>query len=498
MKNNYSIGILFIILVVLFSCTEESNDYIIDGNHTMNDYDFTDFKEVRDSIYSIQEIHSSEMPNFPFSNSNIERYDKLARNDENLPLMEYKGKNVVYPITYCQAGLAYFENFRKTKSESSKQQFLAIASYIKKNAKHINDFAVLTTDVKVDGYNLETPWASAMAQGYAIGITLQAYHLTGDKEFLQLSKKFIRSYDYTIKDGGVLSYWDGYPFYEEYADPKSHVLNGFMFSLAGLYYSYRVTGDAYAKHLFDKGTNTLTAKINEYDAFFTSNYNKLRGESPYFVETYASAINEDPDHYHELEIYQLLTLYHWTNNNIFREYAHKFIKYDTGMINDFYDVQKFKSISASHTIEPKEYGVHLLSDELWSWGNYWSTNVPGTELTIEFDKDREGISALVFYATSEDELPKNFKTYVRKNNRWVKSYEAYQMQARNKKFYKTDNFETHIMVYYLPTPENGDALKIHFTDFYSEQISLREVNVHYNQPDKIDFILSTIKELIIQ
>ncbi|MDM1514774.1 D-glucuronyl C5-epimerase family protein, partial [Myroides odoratimimus] len=177
------------------------------------------------------------------------------------------------------------------------------------------------------------------------------------------------------------------------------VLNGYMFSLAGLYYSYRVTGNNDAKRLFDQGINTLKAKIHVYDSFFTSNYNKLRVEEMK-NETYASAINEDPDHYHELEIYQLLTLYYWTNESILREYAHKFIKYDTGKIDSYYDFDKFKKVTSLKLQE----NIDVLTDELGSWGNFWSTKNKDNELIIEFDKYRRNIEGIVFYSPTEESL----------------------------------------------------------------------------------------------
>nr|WP_262897466.1 D-glucuronyl C5-epimerase family protein [Flavobacterium sp. CYK-55] len=355
---------------------------------------------------------------------------------------------------------------------------------------YIDDFAVLQYDFIVTPYNLNPPCQSSMAQSFCIGMMIEAYSITNDKSYLQIAKKMIKSFDVLIEDGGVKSMWDGTPFYEEYPDPNSHVLNGYMFSLSGLYYAYKTTEDLEAKRLFDIGINSLKVKINQYDAAFTSYYSKLVGELPVF----ASAINEDPDHYHELVIYQLLTLYIWTNESIFKEYALKFLKYDTGKVTDFYNIDKFSQIIASSTIEPINFGVNKLNDELWSWGNYWSTNQFPTDLQINFspvgnESIKTNIRAITFYAISENTLPRNFEVYVYQNNDWNKVCDAYQMTIRNRNYYKTDNFETYIETYYLPTPKNGSAVKIKFLDSRDGGfIALREINIHYDRFQEIEII----------
>lgn len=439
-------------------------------------------------VFNIDELY----PKFPFSGSNVSMYDNLKRSDDGIPLISYNNGNHYYPITFCQVALTYHANFLETKSESSKEEFLKISSHILSEATLIKDFAVLQTELQVDNYKLPSKWASAMSQGYAVVIMLQAYNLTADNRYLDMSNKFLRSFDYSVVEGGVLNHWDGYPFYEEYADPKSHVLNGYMFSLAGLYYSYRVTGNKEAKRLFDQGINTLKAKINSYDSFFTSNYNKLRVEQMK-NETYASAINEDPDHYHELEIYQLLTLYYWTNESILREYAHKFIKYDTGKIDSYYDFDKFKKVTSLKI----ETNIDVLTDELWSWGDFWSTKGNDNELIIEFDKYRRNIEGIVFYSPSEKTLPKDYTIYVFEKNNWVKLYNSKEIYNKNRKYYKTGEYDTFIDINYFPVPFATDKLKVIFDVAIGSNVNLREINVLFDQDDKVDYILNTIRKNII-
>jgi heparosan-N-sulfate-glucuronate 5-epimerase len=431
---------------------------------------------------------------FPTTNSNIYKYEKLAKNSENIPLLPFKDSNELYPVTYTQAGLFYYHNYYVTKNTLSKEKFLNIANFIVSNLVEINDFGVLQYNFHVDDYKYELPATSSMSQGYALGIMIQAYSITQDEKYLKVADKILNSYHATLKEGGVLSNWDGDPFYEEYIDPKSHVLNGFIFSLTGLYYYYKTLGNEKAKEYFDIGINSLKNKISKYDATFTSYYSQVINKDK--VNVFASAINEDPDHYHELVIYQLLLLYYWTNEEIFKEYAHKFIKQDTGFVTDFYDFPKYNSISATHTIDPINHGVNHLDNELWSWGNYWSTSKFPTDLIVEFDEYRNDVSAVSFYSINENSLPNKYEILAQnKNNQWVKVLSSDEIKKIDKKYYKTGSYETYIETHIFPKSFDAQKIKLRFHNSKKDYlITLREINFHFNREKEIQFILDRIKK----
>jgi hypothetical protein len=461
---------------------------------------FTQTSYSKNPIVSLNNSNNNEKrepaPIFPFTNPNVQNFDNVHRDSNGIPMLLYDNKYEYYPIQYIQVALFYYANYIKTKDETSKETFLKIVDFAKRHMVYIDDFAVLQYNFIVNPYQINPPCQSSMAQSFGIGIMIQAYSITHDKSYLTIAEKMVKSFDVLIENGGVKSMWEDTPFYEEYPDPNSHVLNGYIFSLSGLYYAYKTTGNLEAKRLFDIGISSLKVKINQYDAAFTSYYSKLVGEQPAF----ASAINEDPDHYHELEIYQLLTLYIWTNESIFKEYAHKFLKYDTGEVTDFFNHKKFSSITATNTIDPVNFGVSNLDNELWSWGNYWSTNQFPTELGINFslinnEKFKKNIEAITFYAISENTLPNNFEVYVLdENNNWNKVCDAYQMRIRNRNYYKTDDFETFIETYYFTKPQNGSALKINFLDARGLDIldqgiiALREINIQYDRSQELEII----------
>ncbi|NER09908.1 D-glucuronyl C5-epimerase C-terminus [Muriicola jejuensis] len=432
----------------------------------------------------------NSLPKFPFVNSNIEQFKDVPRDSNGIPMLAYNDKTFHYPIQYTQIALHYYANYLETGNEIVKRDFLRQAKFIQDAITHYKDFSVWECSEEITGYELPIPWASAMSQGYGIGIMLEAYNLTGEEKYLETAKKAINAYNYQISEKGIKSYWDGYDFYEEYADEKSKVLNGFIYSLAGLYYFHKVLNTKESKDLFDKGIETLKIKINEYDAEFTSYYSKLQ-KGGY---QYASAKNEDPDHYHELVIYQLLTLYVWTQEGIFMEYAHKFLKYDTGEVTDYYNEDKFSEITASYAIDPLNYGTGHLNDELWSWGKYWSTNKFPTDLRILFPKEEKNISQIVFYSTSENTLPQNFAIYTCKTNGDCELIlDSEEVKNSYLKTYKTGKYETFIQGYYIEGKPKGSEVVIKFLSGNNDMVALREINVIFDRRDILMDLLKLVE-----
>lgn len=77
-----------------------------------------------------------------------------------------------------------------------------------------------------------------MGQGQAISLLSRAfYHSGGNELYLNTVQAALKPFKVLSKDGGVLSeFMNLYPWYEEYPTiPPIFILNGFMYSLIGLY-----------------------------------------------------------------------------------------------------------------------------------------------------------------------------------------------------------------------------------------------------------------------
>lgn len=114
------------------------------------------------------------------------------------------------------------------------------------------------------GQPLTAPWISAMAQGQAMSVLVRAYKATRDQRYLAAATQAVQPFEKTVASGGVVSDWNGLPWYEEYATPAGqHVLNGYEFALVGLHDLAAL--DADAAELFRDGVRSLVAHISSFD-----------------------------------------------------------------------------------------------------------------------------------------------------------------------------------------------------------------------------------------
>lgn len=118
---------------------------------------------------------------------------------------------------------------------------------------------------------LKQGWYSAMGQGHAISLLARAYyHSNGDAKYLRAALNGLKPFRVPSRQGGVLAKYMGkYDWYEEYpTTPASYVLNGFIYSLLGLY-DLNATAPKNlsheAGHLFDQGMISLKKMLLMYD-----------------------------------------------------------------------------------------------------------------------------------------------------------------------------------------------------------------------------------------
>ncbi|KAF0301960.1 D-glucuronyl C5-epimerase B [Amphibalanus amphitrite] len=119
---------------------------------------------------------------------------------------------------------------------------------------------------------LAPDWSSAMAQGQAMSLLTRVYRATGDRRYLDAARRATAPFNKDSADGGVRTmFQDKYVWYEEYPTvPASMVLNGFIYSLMGLYDLWRTDpepagGGAEAGRLYTAGVSSLRALLPLYD-----------------------------------------------------------------------------------------------------------------------------------------------------------------------------------------------------------------------------------------
>ncbi|KAG8291443.1 D-glucuronyl C5-epimerase [Homalodisca vitripennis] len=121
-------------------------------------------------------------------------------------------------------------------------------------------------------------WLSAMGQGHGISVLARAYyHSGGERQYLDTALKALKPFRVLSKDGGVLALYLGQvPWYEEYpTEPASFVLNGFIYSLIGLYDLLSLAPALQAREaaaLFHQGVKSLKKLLLAFDNGSGTNY----------------------------------------------------------------------------------------------------------------------------------------------------------------------------------------------------------------------------------
>ena len=175
---------------------------------------------------------------------------------------------------------------------------------------------------------LKSGWYSSMAQGQAISLLTRLYKQSGQQKYLICAKNALNIFDIDSKDNGIRTkFMDKYIWFEEYPTvPSIYVLNGFIYSLFGLYdlkMSCNDTTCAKAGQLYSQGLQSLEKMLPLFDSGFGSLYD-LRHLS------LGSPPNRARWDYHSTHINQLLFLNTIENKEIFQTTAKRWISYMKG------------------------------------------------------------------------------------------------------------------------------------------------------------------------
>jgi len=242
---------------------------------------------------------------------------------DGIPLLDYRGKvgKQYNPIAIAQYGLGHYNLYKQTKNKKNLDISIKQADWLINNLE-INKYGIKTWMHHFDWEyrdTLKSPWYSALAQGNGISLLVRIYIETKDEKYFETAQQAFISLYTPIKDGGVLyidknnNYW----LEETIVDPPTHILNGFLWTIFGIWDYYLLTNDQKVKILFNKCIKTLKDNIKFFDTGFWSLYEQSGTKMKMLASFF----------YHSLHIVQLKILYKITNKSIFKQYANKWGKY---------------------------------------------------------------------------------------------------------------------------------------------------------------------------
>ena len=144
------------------------------------------------------------------------------------------------------------------------------------------------------------------------------HRLTGIDAFSACADRF-QSFQRSVSEGGVVVEDDrGHIWIEEYlVDPPSHILNGFIWALWGVYDYARWSGQFDALRIWAAGVATLAKRLADFDTGWWSLYEARDGSREMLASRY----------YHTLHITQLRVMYRLTGIDAFSACADRFQTY---------------------------------------------------------------------------------------------------------------------------------------------------------------------------
>jgi hypothetical protein len=173
-------------------------------------------------------------------------------------------KKVEFPIAIFQYGLGSFDLFLLTEKDEYLKMF-----------KNMVDWAVemQNEDGSWDNFSYIYPNApySAMAQGEGVSLLVRAYLFYKESQYLIYAKKALEFMLKSLDEGGTTLYTDQEVIFKEYTH-KPVVLNGWLFSLFGLYDYCKVDQSKEYDDILHKSVKSLVKHINQFDSGFWSYY----------------------------------------------------------------------------------------------------------------------------------------------------------------------------------------------------------------------------------
>lgn len=240
-----------------------------------------------------------------------------------IPMLDYRGEiGLQYnPIAIAQWGLGNYNLYRRSGDSDRRMKFLEASDWLCDHLEQ-NKSGVWAWQHHFDWEyrtRLRAPWYSGLAQGQGISLLLRAYRATGTHDYLKAALYAYAAFLKPIAEGGVMFKDErGDTWIEEYiVRPPTHILNGFLWAIWGVYDYLLLTQENSARELFIRTTRTVLNNLHRYDLGFWSLYE----QSGTRLRMLASPF------YHRLHVVQLRIMYRLSGEEKFLAYADKWEHY---------------------------------------------------------------------------------------------------------------------------------------------------------------------------
>jgi len=199
-----------------------------------------------------------------------------------LPMSGFGDKAVYNQIYIVQYGLISHDLALDGKDvEINKSRVKKCVNWLLENEEEHFGLSIWRNHFPNPRYGLESGWVSGMYQGQIISLLLRYNQMFGEnEENLKKAYSIFQFFDISYEEGGVKRHdINGLLWFEEYPSKEpSFVLNGFIYTVLGLYDLWRVTHDEKVKFTIDSCVKTLKESIHLYDSGYWSVYDQNKKE----------------------------------------------------------------------------------------------------------------------------------------------------------------------------------------------------------------------------
>jgi hypothetical protein len=182
-----------------------------------------------------------------------------------VPEVHYSSGWYRNPVTISQYGLQNHAYYTISPRPSARRAMLRAANWLVRHQGPDGawryGFAFPVSGMEE---TLSAGWASGMAQGQAVSLLARAWRMTRTTRYLKAARRALPLLRRPVAKGGVFRKLEGGWWYEEYPTTRgSFALNGFMFTLLGLY--DLAPWSKTSKRLYDRGRRTLVKALPLFD-----------------------------------------------------------------------------------------------------------------------------------------------------------------------------------------------------------------------------------------
>lgn len=224
----------------------------------------------------------------------------------------------LFPADLAQLALGWWERALAGERDAA-PEFMRLCGLLVEQAESRGDELWWAYPIGITKYRTPAPTYSAMAQAQAASVFVRAHLAGGDARFLESALAAVRPLLVDSGSGLVARTADGPVLEESPSSPPSHILNGWIYSLWGLWDVALGLEDDATRAVYEDSLSCLRRKLDEYDVGWWTRYSLYPHRLPDLAKPF----------YHRLHADQVEVLYRLTGFDAFRDAAQRWRKYDT-------------------------------------------------------------------------------------------------------------------------------------------------------------------------